>query len=82
MSPWPFVKWGIDLIGPLHQGKYWMKFFIVVIDYYTKWMEVESLSEITKAQTTIFVWKNIIFQFGIPHSLVLDNGTHFDSVGL
>ena len=82
ISPWPFVKWGIDLIGPLIQGKYWIKFATVAIDYYTKWVEVESLSDVTEAQTTNFVWRNIICRFGIPHSLVLDNRTHFDFAGL
>ncbi|KAL5573500.1 hypothetical protein UlMin_023097 [Ulmus minor] len=82
LSPWPFAKWGIDLIGPLPLGKYRMKFAVVAIDYYTKWVEVEPLSEITEARTTSFVWKNIVCRFGIPHSLVSDNGTQFDSAGL
>ncbi|KAL5545737.1 hypothetical protein UlMin_005424 [Ulmus minor] len=82
LSPWPFAKWGIDLIGPLPLGKYRMKFVVVAIDYYTKWVEAEPLSEITEARTTSFVWKNIVCRFGIPHSLVSDNGTQFDSTGL
>ena len=82
LSPWPFAKWGIDLIGPLPLGKYRMKFAVVAIDYYTKWVEAEPLSEITEARTTSFVWKNIVCRFGIPHSLVSDNGTQFDSAGL
>ncbi|KAL5553887.1 hypothetical protein UlMin_041288 [Ulmus minor] len=82
IDPWPFAKWGIDLIGPLPLGKYRMKFAVVAIDYYTKWVEAEPLSEITEAQTTSFVWKNIVCRFGIPHSLVSDNGTQFDSAGL
>ena len=56
-----------------------MKCVIMAIDYY---MEVEPLSEITKARTTNFVCKNIICRFGVPHSLVSDNGTQFNSVGL
>ncbi|KAL5553876.1 hypothetical protein UlMin_041277 [Ulmus minor] len=82
MSPWPFAKWGVDLIGPLPQGKYKMKFAIVAIDYYTKWVEVEPLQEITEARTTGFIWRNIICHFGIPHSLVSNNGTQFDSATL
>ena len=27
----------------------------------------------------IFVWKNIVTQFGVPHVLILDNGLQFDS---
>ena len=60
MSPWRFAKWGVDLIGPLRQGKYKMKFAIVTIDYYTKWVEAETFQEITEAQTTGFIWINII----------------------
>ena len=26
-----------------------------------------------------FIWKNIVTRFGIPHSLILDNGLQFDS---
>ena len=26
-----------------------------------------------------FIWKNIVTHFGIPHSLILDNGLQFDS---
>ena len=59
-----------------------MKFAIVAIDYYTKWVKVEPLFEITKARTANFVWKNIICQFKVSHSLVSNNGTQFDSVGL
>ncbi|KAL5552053.1 hypothetical protein UlMin_002229 [Ulmus minor] len=29
-----------------------------------------------------FIWRNIICRFGIPHSLVSNNGTQFDSAGL
>ncbi|KAL5551143.1 hypothetical protein UlMin_001319 [Ulmus minor] len=82
LSPRPFATWGIDLIEPLPHGRYRLKFAIVPIDYYTKWVEAEPLSKITEAQTTSFVWKNIICRFGIPHSLVSDNGTQFNSVGL
>ena len=59
-----------------------MKFSVVAIDYYTKWVETEPLSEIVEAQTTSFVWKNIVCRFGVPHSLVSNNGTQFDSDGL
>ena len=45
-------------------------------------MEVELLAKITKVNTTKFIWKHIICRFGIPHSLVSDNGTQFNSQGL
>ncbi|KAL5569910.1 hypothetical protein UlMin_026485 [Ulmus minor] len=36
-SPWPFAKWGIDLIGPLPTARGQFKYAVVAIDYYTKW---------------------------------------------
>ena len=48
-------------------------------DYFTKWVEAEPLSSITELDTKNFVWKNIITRFGIPRSLISDNGTQFDS---
>lgn len=65
--PWPFVKWGIDFIGPLPKGRGSTTF---AIDYFTKLVKAEPLAKITEANTTKFVWKNIICRFGIPHSLV------------
>ncbi|KAL5582796.1 hypothetical protein UlMin_015238 [Ulmus minor] len=37
-SPWPFAKWGIDLIGPLPTARGQLKYAVVAIDYYTKWI--------------------------------------------
>jgi len=46
-SPWPFAQWGIDIMGPLPQGKKKVKFLLVAIDYFTKWVEAEALAMIT-----------------------------------
>ncbi|XP_065630833.1 uncharacterized protein LOC136068090 [Quercus suber] len=35
-SSWPFAQWGIDIVGPLPQGKGQVKFLLVAIDYFTK----------------------------------------------
>ena len=78
-SPWPFVQWGIDIVGPLPQGKGQVKFLLVGINYFTKWVEVEALAMITEARIQSFVWKNIICRFGIPLTIISDNGRQFDS---
>jgi len=33
---WPFMKWGVDIIGPKPLGKGNQKFLVVVVDYFTK----------------------------------------------
>ncbi|XP_022842145.1 uncharacterized protein LOC111365871 [Olea europaea var. sylvestris] len=45
-SPWPFSKWGVDRIGPLPKGRGGASFAIVVIDYFTKWIDAEPLAKL------------------------------------
>ncbi|CAL9011881.1 unnamed protein product [Prunus brigantina] len=71
-SPWPFAQW----------GKGQTKFAIVVVDYFTKWAEAEPLVTITEKNYTAFLWKNIICRFGIPYSIVTNNGKQFDNAKL
>ena len=61
-------------MGPFLLGKKQLKFLIVAIDYFTKWVEVELVTTITEAKVTSFVWKNIICGFGVPHVIISDNG--------
>ncbi|CAL2238682.1 unnamed protein product [Prunus armeniaca] len=79
VSPWPFAQWGIDLIRPMPQGKGQVKYIVVAVDYFTKWAEAEALAAITTARIEMFFWQNIVCRFGIPHTIVADNGRQFDS---
>ena len=63
------------------QGKGQVKFLLVTIDYFTKGVEAETLSTITEARIWSFVWENIICRFGIPRTIILDNGRQFDNQG-
>nr|GEY11768.1 reverse transcriptase domain-containing protein [Tanacetum cinerariifolium] len=49
-SPWPFYKWRIDIAGPFPEGPGKVKFLIVAIDYFTKWIEAKHVANITGAQ--------------------------------
>ncbi|GJR36059.1 reverse transcriptase domain-containing protein [Tanacetum coccineum] len=49
-SPWPFYKWGIDIAGPFPEGPGKVKFLIVAIDYFTKWIEAKPVATITGNQ--------------------------------
>lgn len=52
---------------------------MVATNYFSKWIEVEPLSRITRTDVQPFVWKNIICQFGIPHIVLTNNGLQFTS---
>ena len=56
-----------------------MKFLVVGIDYFTKWVKAEPLANITQQIVKNFVWKNIVCGFGMSKVLVSDNGRQFDN---
>uniref|UniRef100_A0A2N9I2W9 Uncharacterized protein n=1 Tax=Fagus sylvatica TaxID=28930 RepID=A0A2N9I2W9_FAGSY len=78
-APWPFAQWGLDIMGPLPIGRRQLRFLVVAIDYFTKWVEAEPLATITERNIQNFVWKTVICRFGIPRVLVSDNGKQFDN---
>ncbi|GJY63617.1 reverse transcriptase domain-containing protein [Tanacetum coccineum] len=49
-APWPFYKWGIDIAGPFPEGPGKVKFFIVSMDYFTKWIEAKAVATISGSQ--------------------------------
>ena len=78
-APWPFAQWGQDIMGPFPTALRQLKFLVVGIDYFTKWVEAEPLATITEKSIRSFVWRNIICRYGIPRVLVSDNGKQFDN---
>nr|KYP60573.1 Gypsy retrotransposon integrase-like protein 1 [Cajanus cajan] len=74
---WPFATWGVDIRGPFPVAKGQCKFLIVTVDLFTKRIEVEPLACISAHQVQKFLWRNIITRFGIPHTLLTDNGLQF-----
>ena len=56
-----------------------MKYLVVAIEYFTKWIVAEPVAQITTHKIQYFVWKNIVCRFGISKRLVSDNGTQFAS---
>ncbi|GJU40912.1 reverse transcriptase domain-containing protein, partial [Tanacetum coccineum] len=68
---------GIDKSGPFPKGPGKVKFLIVAIDYFTKWIEAKPVVTITGNQVKKFVWDNIVCRFGLPREIVSDNGKQF-----
>ena len=72
------LSMGIRYNGPITAIRQ-LKFLVVGIDYFTKWVEPEALTIITEKNIRSFVWRNIICKYGIPRVLVSDNGKQFDN---
>ena len=80
IKPWPFRGWGIDLIGqifpPSSKGQ---KFILVVMDYFTKWVEAIPLKMVTSKNMVDFVKEHVVYHFGIPQTITIDQRTKFTS---
>ena len=74
-----FETWAIYFVGPFHkQGKRTgVRYIIIVVEYVTKWAEVEPVPSCTKEVATKFIYENIITRFGCPLTLISDKGSHF-----
>lgn len=67
MAPWEHLA--IDFLGPLPTGHY----IFVVVDYYSRFVEVEIMTRIDSVQT-IKRLKVMFARFGLPISITADNG--------
>jgi hypothetical protein len=71
---WPFAVWGLDLVGPLQKAPGGFTHLLVAIDKFSKWIEVRPLNSIRSEQAVAF-FTYIIHRFGVPNSIITDNGT-------
>ncbi|CAN6182917.1 unnamed protein product [Urochloa humidicola] len=75
---WPLARWGMDIIGHLPTAPGSFRYAIVAVEYFSKWLEAETMTAITSANIVKFLWKNIICRFGVSRELTVDNGRQFD----
>lgn len=73
--PQPFYRIHIDFLGPLNGHTY-----LVIVDAYTKWVEVHNMKAGATSTFVIECLYEFMSRFGLPHSLVSDNGTAFTSL--
>jgi hypothetical protein len=62
---WPFVVWGLDLVGPLQKAPGGYTHLLVAIDKFSKWIEVRPLNSIRSEQAVAF-FTNIVHRFQGP----------------
>jgi hypothetical protein len=51
---------------------------LVAVDKFTKWVEAAPVTT-QDSTTAINFIKSIVFRFGVPQSIIIDNGTNFTS---
>lgn len=78
LHPWswpegPWQRIHIDFAGPF-EGR----MFLVVVDAHSKWPEVQVMDSVTSSKT-IQALRTIFSRFGVPETLVSDNGPQLTS---
>lgn len=74
--PWPEEPWArlnLDFLGPFNN-----KYYLVIVDAHTKWIEVDHVSS-TSAAVVIDSLRKVFARFGLPKRIVSDNGPPFSS---
>ena len=77
---WPFAQWGLDMVGKLPKSSPGGHVYLLVaVDKFTKWIEATPVTTQDGTAAVNFI-KSIVFRFGVPNSIITDNGTNFTSV--
>ena len=73
---WPFAVWGLDMVGPLQKAPGGYTHLLVAVDKFSKWIEARPITQIKSEQAVLF-FTDIIHRFGVPNTIITDNGTQF-----
>jgi transposase InsO family protein len=73
---WPFVVWGLDIVGPLRKAPGGYTHFLVAVDKFSKWIEARPITNL-RAEQAVSFFTDIIHRFGVSNSIITDNGSQF-----
>ena len=73
----PFAKRGIDFMHYRPTSVEGHGYIIVVVDYFTKWVEAIPTCTEDGKNAALFLFNHIIARSGIPRAIVIDHGSHF-----
>jgi hypothetical protein len=69
-------------LGPLPLAQGNLKYVVVAVENFSKWIKAKPLATITSVTVQKFFWQNIVCRFGVPKAITVDNGTQFDAEAL
>ncbi|XP_070045623.1 uncharacterized protein [Nicotiana tomentosiformis] len=55
LSPWPFMKWGMDIVGPLPWAPGKARFILFMTDYFSKWVEAQAFEKVREKEAIDFI---------------------------
>jgi len=78
MHPWEYPQSAWTRIHIDYAGPFQNKMFLIVVDAYSKWMDVH-VTNSSSSPATIEKLENTFATHGLPVTIVSDNGTSFTS---
>lgn len=78
ISPWPESTEPFQRVHIDHAGPFINRTYLIITDSFTKWIEVYDVKSLTSAET-IEKLRNCFARFGVPDTIVSDNGRSFSS---
>jgi transposase InsO family protein len=73
---WSFAGCGLDIVGPLRKAPRGNTHLLVAVDKFSKWIEARPITNL-RAEQVVSFFTDIIHRFGVPNSIITDNGSQF-----
>ena len=64
------------MVGHFKTARGRLTHLIVAVDKYTRWVEAKPIKNLDGKTAVKFII-DLVIRFGIPHSIITDNGTNF-----
>ena len=64
------------MVVPLKGGTHKKKYLLVMVDKFTKWIEAKPVKTVKSGPVIEFI-SEVVHRYGVPHSIITDNGTNF-----
>ena len=75
----PLEKIAIDIVGPLPRTENGNEYIMVVVDYFTKWVEAYAIPDHTAQTVADKLLNEFVCRYGMPQSIHTDQGREFES---
>ncbi|KAG9396908.1 pol polyprotein [Carpediemonas membranifera] len=73
----PFDTVSVDTVGPLHTDAWGNRFILVIIDAFTRYVELVPMPNHTADSVAGAIWTAIMGRHGLPTTIRTDNGPEF-----
>ncbi|CAC5388204.1 unnamed protein product [Mytilus coruscus] len=75
----PLERVGMDITGPFPISKFKNRYVLVLMDYFTKWVEAYPIPDMGSYTVARYFCKEFISRFGVPRIFLSDQGPCFEA---